>query len=501
MKTENKNNLNENRLSYKTRSEDERQKKTSSDITNEYSPILSKGNQIITYKSLNVNLAQNKIEIRADVEQNTDPFDISKNMAQNNDSDLLRDSVASSLFAKSFLEKFFNGETDLSVDENVLFNDNLNNETKNQQNNNVEEFIEKLFNIVPEKNKSNLKVDSNQNGLGKVQPRIVSEIESPADIFEKNTTHLTNKCIESLVVVRNQLYSNAELISIYLKIHHLLSNSQIANVLGNRKALSNCHCILNCLDCCFYKLTHSNIPDEKCVETCCGECQNEINRETIYQNKLDYLKNQHSNSEAIQSLFKNLLSASNLLYEPKINEFFAKFFSNKRCKCLTSNNFSCCLKALLDNVENMRNDHFPQSFQDYSCCGICEQFDMNPIDIINKESIENTEIALNNKQNELKELSNDVKLIKMAIDQFENVLDIEKQSISQKSKENQNQSAAKPKAFKPTLSLTPRKTIIKQKQPSESAKEPFSSTRSSKGKTVQFIEDPKYGFLPVKLSD
>jgi len=496
LKAESNNNPNANSLSNKTNLAEENINKKSSATTNDYSPILYKGNQI-TYKSLNVNLTQNKVEIITDAAQNDIPFD----MAQNMSSDVMRDSVASSLFAKSFLEKFFNGETDLSVEEEHLLDENSKTEHKNKQNN-AEEFIDKLFNMVPEKTKSQSKADFNKNGLNKIEHPISSEIET-LETYGLKATNSNKICIESLVLVRNQLFSNAEIISVYLKIHQLLNNSQIAFVFGNRTNLSTCDCILNCLDCCFFKLSRSEIFDQKCVENCCGECKSEINRETVYQKKLGYLQNKHSNSEETHDLFKNLLSASNLLYEPKTSEFFAKFYSNNRCKCLKRNSFTCCLRALYENIENIKNGKLPQSFQDYRCCGNCEQFEIDSVDTNNEERLKNNETILSTKHhlNGLTTPSNDSRILQTEVktDQSEIMFEKEKQSISQKSKENA--SVAKPKSFKPTLSLTPRKTIIKTKQASESVKEPFSSVRSSKGKTVHFIEDPKYGFLPVKLSD
>ncbi|CAF0702794.1 unnamed protein product [Brachionus calyciflorus] len=418
----------------------------------------------LKFKSLEIDLKKNEVNKIEPIEKASDNDITIRTTSESIDSKS-NSKLEDNKLAKSFLEKFFDREPLSEEDSITLKNESTNELNKKENNNqdenisedtikeNVQNFIEKLFNYTPNKT---------------ITESTIDEKNSKIETFDEKLNFLNNfKSKDSKIIKTIRSYSKA---------YEILSDSKVDYFLNKR---IGCKCIQNNLKCCL-KI--------KSIEKCCQECR-------------DYREGGFIEIDLKQDGFENLLETSNLLSNNEFYRFLKKFKSNNSesdCNChLKKNKFKCCIEIIYGNLVKNDFKDLDEQFLMLECCSKCS-----------KEVKPNTEVKLDNKlvlqsqesiEDELLETSDlDIKRIAFVRKSLQESFN-EFFKAAEKFTEAQNEaqdilteSQKSSKIFKkPIQSITPRKTIIKN------VKTNPSKTR----KSVTFLEDPKYGFSVVEVPD
>jgi len=264
-----------------------------------------------------------------------------------------------------------------------------------------------------------------------------------------------------------------------------------------------------------FKSDHSIFEDNNYISetlnACCLTCDNDANED----NEEDMKFIQGLNLK--DRIFEKFLQANDLLNESDIKYTLKRFDSLKAsCACVSmKNSLKCCLKVL--NEKKMNKSNVSVDILEYSCCKKCQaqqQGQIKPEYCYDDErkikkakdkfrrSFFGDVISSTDSSEDGQEELEDEKGTLVENNVNSNLVDNEKSL-------DENLKISAPSV--PTLDLNPPtnfKAIIKKSNFNNGDKKhgPEHSATNKNGvqsarKTVQFIEDPKFGLVPVKIPE
>lgn len=363
--------------------------------------------------------------------------------------------------SRTFVENFFDRKLSSNLNNQMELDkpDNQINQEKVQESVNI--FLENLFNYIPNKNLLH------QEEMRKKRPEKFSD-----KVNFLNDYNLENPAIGK--IIKNYLLSN-----------NIMTNPK-ASIFIQKRTFLNCHCVQNGLLCCLDELDKTR--DKNLSDKCCNKCSTfEMTDET---------------SHLSDECFTDIIEASNLLSNNEFRRFIRKFRNkNSNCSCfLSNNNFSCCIDAIYESLENSCFKSLDSLFFKTKCCSKCVKPEVIQINEENQPS------SVRSSLDQLIELSEtDKKRLEIARQSMQESFEIFFSSDNSRNEDkssNSNVLETDSKSIpvvqnsiikKPIQIETPRKSIIKTNKK-------FSHKIPVSKKSVTF-EDPKRGFMRIEIPD
>lgn len=218
-----------------------------------------------------------------------------------------------------------------------------------------------------------------------------------------------------------------------------------------------------------------------------------------FDEKLDYLKSFVTDDEILFSVLTSYTKAYDLLYNSTLNSsnlvddnVLLMLKLQRNCSCIL-NGMKCCLETIFTAISS-ENVNLPDNFKEYLCCSSCKPIveqHVNEVvldesnlsqkekDQFRKKFFCSSSVETDEEKDEKKTIRNEQPISNNG--SFKNSLQINKNaSLINASIE------------------TPRKTIIKKANAKINDQ---AHKKNSARKSVHFIEDEKYGFLPIEVPE
>ena len=242
------------------------------------------------------------------------------------------------------------------------------------------------------------------------------------------------------------------------------------------------------------------------VSQCCNMCTNkEMSHCEDFSNSRQKCASYLHNFEMQNSIFDQLLNAVDLLNQDELKHFLSKF----NCSCLSwPNSLKCCMQ----HIATLLKDSNSIRISDYVCCKKCQQDTASKL----KKQHHEDDMTSKDKKSKDKFRRKFFGEVVSSTDSSDGQDDPKReQKFTSEANEDSKQFEIPKSSDINALSLknghshetksvdaalTPRKAIIKKPNTGTHSKSNGKAPSSAR-KNVHFIEDPKYGLLPVTIPD